>query len=180
MRAKKRRENANAYFFPTKLAWERRIPVLVLFFSFFMMSHIDKTSWQSLKKVASGLFTILVKESEKSKSRPKNRKLLFKKIEKVNSQSALISILQERERLSNHFNKCITSSPVAIPGRLIQATQKQSWGGDFQSLAQQDTLRVYQLLQKYRQLVDTGELCAGDCPNDGVSCSSGVCRAHLR
>jgi len=88
--------------------------------------------------------------------------------------------LQERERLSNHFNKCITSSPVAIPGRLIQATQKQSWGGDFQSLAQQDTLRVYQLLQKYRQLVDTGELCAGDCPNDGVSCSSGVCRAHLR
>lgn len=82
MRAKKRRENANAYFFPTKLAWERRIPVLVLFFSFFMMSHIDKTSWQSLKKVASGLFTILVKESEKSKSRPKNRKLLFKKMEK--------------------------------------------------------------------------------------------------
>ena len=87
MRAKKRRENANAYFFPTKLAWERRIPVLVLFFSFFMMSHIDKTSWQSLKKsrfaaAASGLFTILVKESEKSKSRPKNRKLLFKKMEK--------------------------------------------------------------------------------------------------
>ena len=34
------------------------------------------------KKVASGLFTILVKESEKSKSRPKNRKLLFKKMEK--------------------------------------------------------------------------------------------------
>ena len=93
----------------------------------------------------------------------------------------LISIcLQERDRLSNHFNKCITSSPVAIPGRLIQPTQKQSWGGDHQTLAEQDTQRVYQLLQKYRQLVDTGELCAGDCPNDGVSCSSGVCRAHLR
>ena len=110
----------------------------------------------------------------------KNQKCKTKRFYLPYSQSALISILQERERLSNHFNKCITSSPVAIPGRLIQATQKQSWGGDFQSLAQQDTLRVYQLLQKYRQLVDTGELCAGDCPNDGVSCSSGVCRAHLR
>ena len=81
------RENANAYFFPTKLAWERRIPVLVLFFSFFMMSHIDKTSWQSLKKsrfAASGLFTILVKESEKSKrvGSQKNSKWLFKKMEK--------------------------------------------------------------------------------------------------
>jgi len=72
----RRGENANAYFFPTKLAWERRIPVLVLFFSFFMMSHIDKTSWQSLKKVAFLLlFTILIKESEKSKrSRPKKEK----------------------------------------------------------------------------------------------------------
>ena len=80
--SKEEERECKCLFFPTKLAWERRIPVLVLFFSFFMMSHIDKTSWQSLKKVASGLFTILVKESEKSKSRPKNRKLLFKKMEK--------------------------------------------------------------------------------------------------
>ena len=39
---------------------------------------------------------------------------------------------QERKRLSGHFNKCISSSPVAVPGRLIQPTQKQTWGGDFQ------------------------------------------------
>ena len=87
--SKEEERECKCLFFPTKLAWERRIPVLVLFFSFFMMSHIDKTSWQSLKKsrfaaAASGLFTILVKESEKSKrvGSQKNSKWLFKKMEK--------------------------------------------------------------------------------------------------
>ena len=70
---------------------------------------------------------------------------------------------------------------MAVPGRLIQPTQKQTWGaGDFQMLVNEDRKKAQELLDKYRQLVDAGELCAGDCPNDGVACASGVCRAHLR
>lgn len=93
------------------------------------------------------------------------------------------AFLQERKRLSNHFNKSVSSSPVAIPGRLIHARQNSTltqWGGDFEVLADEDRLKVQELLIKYGQLVDSGDLCAGDCPNDGITCSSGVCRAHLR
>ena len=51
---------------------------------------------------------------------------------------------------------------------------------NFQALAVEDLKKLHQLLDKYCKLVEAGDLCAGDCPNDGVSCSSGVCRAHLR
>ena len=47
-------------------------------------------------------------------------------------------------------------------------------------MAVEDLKKLHQLLDKYCKLVEAGELCAGDCPNDGVSCSTGVCRAHLR
>ena len=67
-----------------------------------------------------------------------------------------------------------------MPGRLIQPTQKQTWGGDFLAMAVEDLKKLHQLLDKYCKLVEAGDLCAGDCPNDGVSCSTGVCRAHLR
>ena len=80
--SKEEERECKCLFFPTKLAWERRIPVLVLFFSFFYDEPYRQNFLAKLKKVASGLFTILVKESEKSKSRPKNRKWLFKKMEK--------------------------------------------------------------------------------------------------
>ena len=67
-----------------------------------------------------------------------------------------------------------------ILGRLIQASQKQTWGGDFHALSVQDRKKVHELLDKYRKMVEARDICAGDCPNDGVSCQSGVCRAHLR
>ena len=67
-------------------------------------------------------------------------------------------------------------------GRLIhrQLSFNQPWGGDPTSLREKDQKQLEQLLQKYRHLVENGELCAGDCPNDGITCPSGVCRAHLR
>ena len=67
-------------------------------------------------------------------------------------------------------------------GRLIhrQTSLNQPWGGDPTNLREKDQKQLEQLLVKYRQMVEAGDLCAGDCPNDGVSCPSGVCRAHLR
>ena len=59
--------------------------------------------------------------------------ITFKKATWCQICSNLLTLCtQERKRLSGHFNKCISSSPVAVPGRLIQPTQKQTWGGDFQ------------------------------------------------
>ena len=67
-------------------------------------------------------------------------------------------------------------------GRLInrQSSVNQPWGGNHTNLREKDQKQLELLLVKYRQMVESGNLCAGDCPNDGVTCPSGVCRAHLR
>ena len=70
-------------------------------------------------------------------------------------------------------------APTAVPGRLLVRMSTSSYEVT-DSLAADDESKCRQLLQKYRHLVTKGDLCAGDCPNDGLSCSSGVCRSHLR
>ena len=80
--------------------------------------------------------------------------------------------------------------PVALPGRIISDSRGRlqhsstSAGGcsaaDLDNLALNDGDKVYQLLENYRRQVSVGELCGGDCPNDGIVCPSGICRAHLR
>jgi len=69
---------------------------------------------------------------------------------------------------------------IFITGRLIQRQSTLTCGGDPNNLLERDQKQLEVLLQKYRRLVELGELCGGDCPNDGITCPSGVCRAHLR
>ena len=70
-------------------------------------------------------------------------------------------------------------SPSSFPGRLILKSA-------FTSNSAQDDLSIHDkekcaiLLENYRKQVLNGEICGGDCPNDGISCTTGVCRAHLR
>ena len=76
--------------------------------------------------------------------------------------------------------------PVALPGRIIsdsrgrQHSSTSASAADLDNLALNDGEKVYQLLDNYRRQVSVGEMCGGDCPNDGILCPSGICRAHLR
>ena len=74
---------------------------------------------------------------------------------------------------------CCRQTATAVPGRLLLRMTTMSYEVT-DSVAIDDEEQCRQLLQKYRQLVSKGDLCGGDCPNDGMSCSSGVCRSHLR
>ena len=59
-------ENANAPIF-SQQSWHGKDAFQLLFFSFFMMSHIDKTSWHGLKKSLTVRFSRKTKQpSEKS------------------------------------------------------------------------------------------------------------------
>ena len=49
---------------------------------------------------------------------------------------------------------------------------------DLQTLG--DAVRCLALVDAYRRSVESGELCGGDCPEEGAGCQSGVCRARLR
>ena len=65
-----------------------------------------------------------------------------------------------------------------ISGRLQVRTATDSIDSD--NLTLQDSARCRWLLEKYRRLIETGEICSGNCADGGVGCSSGICRAHLR
>ena len=43
-----------------------------------------------------------------------------------------------------------------------------------------DAVRCLALVDSYRRAVESGEMCGGDCPEEGAGCQSGVCRARLR
>ena len=49
---------------------------------------------------------------------------------------------------------------------------------EFQTLG--DAVRCLALVDSYRRSVEGGEMCGGDCPEEGAGCQSGVCRARLR
>ena len=73
----------------------------------------------------------------------------------------------------------IPFNPSSFPGRLtLKSAFNSNLGQD--DLSVNDREKCIVLLENYRKQVLNGDICAGDCPNDGISCSSGVCRAHLR
>jgi hypothetical protein len=51
---------------------------------------------------------------------------------------------------------------------------------DSDNLTLGDSVRCLGLIDTYRVLVESRDICGGDCPDDGASCPSGICRAHLR
>ena len=61
-------------------------------------------------------------------------------------------------------------------------SSKFSYGTNIklESVTGKDRDKTRMLLETYHRQVTSGELCGGDCPNDGITCPSGVCRAHLR
>ena len=72
---------------------------------------------------------------------------------------------------------CINPSPV--PGRLtLKSAFNRNNSQD--DLSIHDNEKCNALLDNYRKLVLNGDICSGNCPNDGISCTTGVCRAHLR
>ena len=70
-------------------------------------------------------------------------------------------------------------NPATFPGRL---TLKSAFNSNCaqDDLSVNDQEKCILLLKNYRKQVLKGDICAGDCPNDGISCMTGVCRAHLR
>ena len=70
-------------------------------------------------------------------------------------------------------------NPATFPGRL---TLKSAFNSNCaqDDLSVNDQEKCINLLENYRKQVLKGDICAGDCPNDGISCITGVCRAHLR
>lgn len=77
-----------------------------------------------------------------------------------------------------------TSGPVGcanvvVAGRLSVRTETSS-SPETDNLTLGDGERCQALLETYRRKVSDGEICGGDCEDGGISCPSGVCRAHNR
>ena len=80
---------------------------------------------------------------------------------------------------TSHRRESIPFNPSSFPGRL---TMKSAFNSNLEQddLSVNDREKCIELLENYRKQVLNGDICAGDCPNDGISCATGVCRAHLR
>ncbi len=92
---------------------------------------------------------------------------------------------RERRRLRDKFRVRPALSPRGRDRLLLAAAASAasplvSSVPDADNLTLGDEARCADLLRRYRRLVLGGHICGGDCPDGGVSCPSGVCRAHLR
>ena len=97
----------------------------------------------------------------------------------LNAQSSPITGILKKPASNASNANVISCSPSSFPGRL---TLKSAFSIDYSQddLSIHDQEKCNSLLENYRKVIINGEICAGDCPNDGISCSTGVCRAHLR
>ncbi|TRY62162.1 hypothetical protein TCAL_03708 [Tigriopus californicus] len=68
---------------------------------------------------------------------------------------------------------------LVVAGRLSVRTETSS-SPETDNLTLGDAERCRSLLETYRRKVSDGEICGGDCADGGISCPSGVCRAHNR
>ncbi len=99
------------------------------------------------------------------------------------ASSSSVSSTEASSSSSSSNNKTKVRPPLiqnAFIKKIFRSTQVPPSVPESDNLTLGDAARCADLLRRYRRLVLGGEICGGDCPDGGVACPSGICRAHLR